>query len=82
LFVDCPENFVLAGIPLVCPTQTEVDALVEMIKLGDIVWHRCVACSISHRRGPFNLQPENMDATLFSYALTIAEDLANKYNGM
>ena len=37
---------------------------------GDITWHR----------GPFNMQPENYEASLFEYALSLSNELDNKFN--
>lgn len=44
--------------------------MVSAIKQGWISWHR----------GPFNLQPENMESSLFSYSLSIAYDLDKQYD--
>jgi len=65
LYLDCPPNLVLSGIPLKCPTPLDVEAMAGAIKKGTITWHR----------GPFNLQPENMEPTLFEYSISIAADL-------
>jgi hypothetical protein len=60
LYLDCPPN-----MNLHCPNATAVKNFQEGIEQGIITWHA----------GPFNLQPENMDSSLFLYGLTIAEDL-------
>ncbi|XP_070532504.1 uncharacterized protein [Ptychodera flava] len=69
LYVDCPENLVLAGIKLNCPSQEELDEFEKVVKQGDIAWHA----------GPMNIQTDNIDESLFDYALTISEDLDKKF---
>ena len=39
LYVHCPARFVLSGIPLHCPSTTEVAAFKHAVQQGDIVWH-------------------------------------------
>ncbi len=69
LFLDCPPNLVLAGVKLQCPTPDEVAVFTDAIAHGDISWHR----------GPFNLQPENGEASLFQAGLGIAADLDARF---
>ena len=82
LYLDCPPNMNLSGIVLQCPDEAAVSGLDQCdtstyirrsqiaafkagVMQGDIVWHA----------GPFNLQPENMEPTLFEAALGIADDI-------
>ena len=82
LYLDCPPNMNLSGIVLQCPDEAAVSGFDQCATLtyirrsqiaafkagvmqGDIVWHA----------GPFNLQPENMEPTLFEAALGIADDI-------
>ena len=83
LYLDCPPNMNLSGIVLQCPDEAAVRGLSSVhrcaissprsqiaafkagVMQGDIVWHA----------GPFNLQPENMEPTLFEAALGIADDI-------
>ncbi|XP_070532505.1 uncharacterized protein [Ptychodera flava] len=69
LYVDCPENLVLAGIKLNCPSRKELDEFEKAVGRGDIAWHA----------GPMNIQTDNIDESLFDYALTISEDLDKKF---
>ena len=39
LYVHCPAGFLLSGIPLHCPSPTEVAAFKHAAQQGDIVWH-------------------------------------------
>jgi hypothetical protein len=39
LYVHCPADFVLSGIPLRCPSRAEVSAFKVAARQGDIVWH-------------------------------------------
>jgi hypothetical protein len=39
LYVHCPADFVLSGIPLRCPSRAEVAVFVAAVRMGDIVWH-------------------------------------------
>jgi hypothetical protein len=68
-FLDCPPNFVLNGIRIVCPSADELAVFTQAVRDGIITWHR----------GPFNLQPENMDASLFAYGLSVAAQLDDRF---
>lgn len=39
LYLHCPANFTLSGIPLNCPTPDAVQAFKDAVARGDIVWH-------------------------------------------
>eukprot|EP01126_Amoeba_proteus_P059319 TRINITY_DN7739_c0_g1_i8.p1 TRINITY_DN7739_c0_g1~~TRINITY_DN7739_c0_g1_i8.p1 ORF type:complete len:363 (-),score=58.11 TRINITY_DN7739_c0_g1_i8:168-1256(-) len=69
LYLDCP-TLVLANVTLKCPSLEAVEEFTQAILRGDIVWHA----------GPFNLQPENMDPSLFEYGLSMAQDLDIRFN--
>ncbi|XP_048776556.1 uncharacterized protein LOC125680826 isoform X2 [Ostrea edulis] len=69
LFLDCPENFKLADIPLQCPNETEKEYFEAAIRRGDITWHA----------GPMNMQLENMNELLFQMSLNISFELDKKY---
>lgn len=46
LYLDCPANFTLSGITLVCPQPADVAAMEAAIRVGDIVFHAA----------PFNIE--------------------------
>lgn len=46
LYVNCPANMTLSGVPLSCPAQPDVDAFKAAMAAGDIVMHA----------SPFNIQ--------------------------
>ncbi|KAK3090828.1 hypothetical protein FSP39_014977, partial [Pinctada imbricata] len=70
LYMDCPENLVLAGIQLACPNATQKSAFVKAVQLGDITWHA----------GPMNMQFEMMDPSLTRFGLHLAVDLDRQFN--
>ena len=70
LYLDCPPNFVLSGIQLVCPTPDELAAFRAAVARGDIVWNG----------GIMNMQYESMDAGLVAASLLIAQDLNDEFN--
>ena len=70
LYLDCPPNFVLGGIKLLCPNHTEVSHFTKAITDGYITWHA----------GPMNLEPEFAPSTLaFEYGLDIGLDLDKRF---
>jgi hypothetical protein len=66
LYVNCPKNL---WPGLHCPNATMLNLFSEAVKRGDITWHAF----------PFNAEPEFMDDSLFQYALTMAQDLSDKF---
>ena len=70
MFMDCPPNFVLAGIKLQCPNVTEKAQFVQAVKDGFITWHA----------SPMNLQPEfTPNPTLFGLSLDISAKLDKQF---
>ena len=72
LYIDCPENVVLAnGTKLFCPSAENVADFKQAVADGDIIWHD----------GPFNLQSENVGpASLFEMGLGLSVDINTKLN--
>ena len=46
LYLHCPANFTLSGVPLACPSPADAAAFAAAIQAGDIVFHAA----------PFNIQ--------------------------
>jgi hypothetical protein len=70
LYLDCPPNIVLSGIPLICPTAAEIAVFRAAVAAGDITWHR----------GPFNMQPENLASSLlFEMSLDLSLSLSQQF---
>jgi hypothetical protein len=46
LYLDCPINFSLSNITLVCPSAADVGAMEEALRVGDVAFHAA----------PFNIQ--------------------------
>ena len=61
MFFDCPSNFVLAGIKLICPSDDELQLIEIAIRTGAITWHA----------GAMNMEYEWMDALDVLYNLDI-----------
>eukprot|EP00760_Papus_ankaliazontas_P015280 PhM_4_TR16443/c0_g1_i1/m.69357 len=65
LYMDCLPMAILSGIQLKCPSAAEKNDFVDAVREGGITYHA----------GPFNMQPENMDKSLFTASLSIAKKL-------
>ncbi|XP_074653316.1 uncharacterized protein LOC141907538 isoform X2 [Tubulanus polymorphus] len=65
LYLNCPRNLNLTGVPLKCPSPADVSNFVKAIKQGDITWHA----------GPMNMQPELFDEQTWMFALNISQRL-------
>ena len=56
LYINCPANMTLSGIPLSCPSQPDVDAFKAALAAGDIVMHA----------SPFNIQARERHYVAYS----------------
>ena len=65
LYLDCPKDFTLNNVTLLCPTEFQVSQMKEAILRGDVTWHA----------SPFNVQYEAMDSYLFDGGLNMADVL-------
>ncbi|XP_022328600.2 uncharacterized protein LOC111127633 isoform X2 [Crassostrea virginica] len=70
LYLDCPTDFRLNNISLMCPNETEIEYFQAAISRGDITWHA----------GPMNMQPENMNEILFQMSLNMSFELDKNFN--
>lgn len=70
MFFDCPQNLVLAGIQLICPSKDELALVERAIRIGDITWHA----------GAMNMQYEWMDERVLNQSLDISVSLSRRFN--
>ena len=69
LYLDCPPNMTLNGIPVKCPSPSEIESFDAAIRKGYIAWHA----------GPMNMQVEFMNEAVLEAGLSIAQRLNKKY---
>ena len=70
MFFNCPPNFVLAGIQLICPTAAEMSLIERAIRTGAITW----------QGGAMNMEYEWMDERALNASLDISVALARRFN--
>ncbi|CAF2141551.1 unnamed protein product [Rotaria magnacalcarata] len=70
MFFDCPQNLVLAGIKLICPSSDELALVERAIRLGAITWHA----------GAMNMQYEWMNEQVLNQSLDLSVALAKRFS--
>jgi hypothetical protein len=70
MYLHCPTNFTLSGIPLVCPSADGVQAFKDAAARGDITWH--AAAFNTEYENAFN---EEMIAVQFQLSFDLADEL-------
>jgi len=70
MFFDCPPDFILAGIQLICPTPDELHLIERAIRTGSITW----------QGGAMNMQYEWMDERALNLSLDLSVSLAKRFN--
>ena len=69
MYLHCPANFTLSGIPLVCPSDSDVQAMRAAIQRGDIAFHAAA----------FNTEYENaLNAEMIDVQFQLAHDIADE----
>ena len=70
LYLDCPPNLVLNGIPLECPSPSELQDFKTALTKGYITWHG----------GPMNMQVELMNEDILKLALQLSMNLDAQFS--